>query len=328
MSVKSFNALPRKPNRPCGAPNHWHFDLRFVSLEPTPSHILFLVQIESSYVHSERLPLCLSSTESGMIFFPETGKEAAHEVAKALIHSFVNSFGQTSTPAFAPWKLTTEDPHLAVAVADEFKRLGIREELHRIHVVRGRTLQVVKQAFDERWEDIKRQKGLSGFQAAAFITPDSITFHNFRPAAWVGNVDDDDTDKALAYVQRLTTARPITAETDPRNSGKNVMKEVQAVLTLMKNKSTDDARAEADAGNSEAAIDYALRYVPIHIFGFSHWNNARSLLPAQASIWHRLYPKPSALPNLSRQSLLEPQRNIRQQVCRPCPPHRLVHRRF
>jgi hypothetical protein len=103
-SIKSFNALPRKPLGPSGLPNHWHFDLRYIPLDP-PSHLLFLVQLDSLYIHSERLPLDTSA--SGIGYFPETGAEAAPEIVKALIHSFVhnvglNKFEPNPPPAFAP----------------------------------------------------------------------------------------------------------------------------------------------------------------------------------------------------------------------------------
>ncbi|RDB30343.1 hypothetical protein Hypma_007261 [Hypsizygus marmoreus] len=69
-TVKAYNALPRPPLAPSGmVPNHcqWHFDLRYIALEP-PSHVLFLVQLESSFVHSEHLPLTptASNIESGI----------------------------------------------------------------------------------------------------------------------------------------------------------------------------------------------------------------------------------------------------------------------
>lgn len=69
----------------------------------------------------------LPTNQSSIEYFPESGKEAGPEVAKALPNAFVNNLGQpTTAPAFAPWKLTTEDKDLASAVSDELKRIGVR----------------------------------------------------------------------------------------------------------------------------------------------------------------------------------------------------------
>lgn len=67
-----------------------------------------------------------------MSFFPETGKDAAPEVANALIRSFLTSFGIAGKPPLAPWKLTTDDVDLASAVGEEFKKLGILQVLWKI----------------------------------------------------------------------------------------------------------------------------------------------------------------------------------------------------
>ena len=268
MSVKSFNALPCEPLRPPGIPNHWHFDLRYVPIDPTPSHLLFLIQLDSSHVHTERLPLGISTCASGMAFFPETGAEAAPEIAKALIHSFLHSFGlkqfeRNPPPPFAPWKLTTEDPQLAIAVGDEFKKLGVRKELCKIHVVKGRALKKTQSAFEDLWGDMKKRLGLNTLQAALFIPPDSIGFHNFRPAVWVGNVNDSDFEKALAYAQRLGSVRPVSLDDDPREVGQDIRKMVEAILELVNIQSAEQVRAQADAGDAKSAIDYALRYARV-----------------------------------------------------------------
>ena len=110
--------------------NERHFDLRYIQLEPTPSHIIALIQPQSQFIHIERLPIGLPVNQSGIEYFPESGKAAAPEVAKALLHAFVNNLGQSAIlnapPAFSPWKMTTEDQDLASAVGDELKRIGVR----------------------------------------------------------------------------------------------------------------------------------------------------------------------------------------------------------
>ena len=269
MSVKSFNDLPQPRLSPSGLPNHWHFDLRYIALEPTPSHVLFLVQLDSGYIHSERLPLGISPGESGIAFFPESGTEAAPEVSKALLHAFVDGFGThrftlNPPPPFSPWKLTTEDPDLAKLVIQEFKEIGVRNQLCNITVVKGKALEIAHTAFDGFWKGLKSQIGVTGVVSAALTTPSSITFHDFHRQTTTTRLGDDSdgdsvgTTKAIGYVQRISSTRPISVNMD---QGQNIIEEVQTVMELFKTKSSEVARKEADEGNAESAIDYALRSV-------------------------------------------------------------------
>jgi hypothetical protein len=276
MSVKLFNTLPRPQLMPTGLPNDWHFDLRYIPLDPTPSHFLFIVQQDSNYTHGERLPLGVSTDESGIAFFPESGTEAASEVSKALIHAFVDGFGNhkfmlNPHPPFAPWKLTTEDPHLAKGVSEEFMKIGVQIQLCNIHVVKGKALETAQTAFESFWNNLKSRIGITGIVADALTTPNSITFHNFQPKTTTTRFGDDSDDedsaeisKALGYVQRLSSSRPISLNIDPHDQGKNTMKEVQSTIELFKAKSSKTVRKEADAGNAESAIEYALRFVRRH----------------------------------------------------------------
>ena len=149
--VGSFKALPRKPLSPSGlVPNSWHFDIRYVHIEPTPSHPLFLIQHASELSHLERLPIGLSTRSSGIEFLPDIPEEAAPGVAKALTHVFVNRFGGQASQAIATWNMTTEDKNLAATVGDEFKKLGVGyEALHNVGVstkgVNDRTQEVFRQ---------------------------------------------------------------------------------------------------------------------------------------------------------------------------------------
>ncbi|RDB23588.1 hypothetical protein Hypma_009049 [Hypsizygus marmoreus] len=264
-SVQLFNALPRNPRAPSGrVPNTWHFDLRYVPLEPTPGHLLFIVQIESSYIYTERLPLGLPSRSSGVSFFPETGGAAAPEVCKGLIHAFLDGFGEhkferNPSPPFAPWKFTTEDSSLAAAVGTEFKRLGVRKELCKIEVVKGKPLDVAHQAFSDFWDGLKKTMGITGIVAATLTAPNSIVFRNLQLAKWVGDAEADDDTKALAYIQRLTSTRPLSMEDPHLKTGDQMLKDLNAKMELFDSVCVHTLSREADAGNAEAAIDYALR---------------------------------------------------------------------
>ena len=48
---------------------------------------------------------------------------------------------------------------------------------------------------------------------------------------------------------------------DPYDNGQNIMKEVQTIMELFKTKSLEVVRKEADEGNTESAIDYALQSI-------------------------------------------------------------------
>ncbi|KAF5328921.1 hypothetical protein D9758_016823 [Tetrapyrgos nigripes] len=257
--VKAFNALPRKPNLPLGQDNQWHFDLRFISIEP-PSHMLFLYQVDSSYAHVERLPVGSSASESGIAFFPETGKEAAPEMAKAIMHSFNTGLGsarfQSKTSAIpAPWKLTTEDANLARAVGEELKRIGVvHQELWNIQVAPRSTLAAAESTFKKLYTTIKQSIGIKEPALQAFQTPGSIVF--LKPQDYMKiTTPGDEFSKAVAYANNLRNAK--LAETN--FDADQLMKEIETLTRLVKTKKLDDVRAEADGGNGMSAIDYASR---------------------------------------------------------------------
>ncbi|KAF4612873.1 hypothetical protein D9613_011189 [Agrocybe pediades] len=185
--VAAFNALPRQPKARSGmVPNEWHFELRYIQIEPTPSHVVFFVQPHSRFTHMERLPLGLSSDESGMAFFPDTAQQAAPMIAKSILYAFVNNLGMNKMPIpnppspTAPWKLTTEDKELAVAVGAELKRIGVKaKELLEVGITNRSAVAVAQESFSSFFDIIKRTTGLTGLVAAAIQTPEVILFHNF-----------------------------------------------------------------------------------------------------------------------------------------------------
>ena len=272
--VKSFNALPRNPKAPSGfVPNEWHFDIRYIQIEPTPSHVLFLLQPQSQFVHLERLPLGLSPGASGLTFFPETGREAAPELVKGLLHSFVNNLGlnRSGEKIFgAPWKLSTEDRELAEAVGEEVKRLGVRAEaLWTIGVSSPRVNGLAQTAFENYFGTLKKSIGINDLSAAAIVAPDSIIFSTFKadgePQVCVdmSNLNAENKDIALAmnYVQLRAAASPVT-ELEPNT--KRMLEQqqihIQEFYLSLDQRTEAIVRAEADAGDPEALAEYGLRY--------------------------------------------------------------------
>ncbi|KAF8162603.1 hypothetical protein B0H34DRAFT_650049 [Crassisporium funariophilum] len=268
--VNDFNALPRKQMAPSGlVPNQWHFDLRYIQIEPTPSHVVAIIQPQSQFIHIERLPLGISSATSGIAFFPESGEQAAVEVAKALLHAFVNNLGHNrmmgdnAPPAFAPWKITTEDKHLASAVGKELKRLGVRaEELHNIAVSKKAVNQIMDNAFNKLFVTLKRAVGLTGIAGGIIMTPQSITFHHLmltpRPA--ISDHRLDSFELALKYTEQLARGRPPkTSDMHSKIMLANQGLEIEAILKKIERKPENVIKAEADGGDPDTAFDYGVR---------------------------------------------------------------------
>ncbi|KAH6904858.1 hypothetical protein BKA70DRAFT_1294005 [Coprinopsis sp. MPI-PUGE-AT-0042] len=272
--VEKFNALPRRSKAPSGlVPNSWHFDVRYVQLEPTPGHVMFLIQPESHYAHMERLPIGVSPRQSGLEYFPDTAKEAAPGLVKALLHSFVYNLGtQGAVGAFAPWELMTEDKSLAAAVGREFKRIGVQPEaLHNVGVSSRSTLNAANEAFGKVFESIKASIGLQDFVRDAIHTPDSIVFVNTSvPSSTTTSVkgqdDEDDTDedrhlkRVMEYCMQMDRGSPSDgAEYDAGVFHEKMMKGLENIEKLLIDKPENVVNAEADRGDGEAALDYGIR---------------------------------------------------------------------
>jgi hypothetical protein len=109
---------------------------------------------------------------------------------------------------------------------------------------------------------------ISGIVAEALTTLGSITVHNFHPKTTTGlgghESDDKEPDElrmAAGYRQRLSSSRPISLKSDHYEQGQDALKEVETVLELFKTKSSEAVKKEADEGDAESAIEYALRFV-------------------------------------------------------------------
>ncbi|KAF8898244.1 hypothetical protein CPB84DRAFT_1780696 [Gymnopilus junonius] len=274
LLVKEFNSLPRREKAPSGrVSNEWHFDIRYVQIEPTPSHVLVLINPQSQFLHMERLPVGLPADKSGIAFFPESGKEAAPEIAKALLHSFVNNLRQGQFMAhkpplaFAPWKLTTEDKDVAAEVGKELKRLGISPDaLHEIGVSRKSVNVIMDEAFHKLFATVKKSIGISGLIDAVIQTPQHIGFSNFKlmprePPRMPGETKEERRfNDALLYVQQLMNARPPKAsDVETKVMVQHQGREMQLVLQRTEEKPPKVIKAEADRGDPNAAFDYGLR---------------------------------------------------------------------
>ncbi|KAF8957247.1 hypothetical protein BDZ97DRAFT_114645 [Flammula alnicola] len=267
--VQKFNALPRKRKAPSGmVANDWHFDIRYIHLEP-PSHILTLIQPQSRFIHTERLPVGLPRSESGIAFFPESAKEAAPEVAKALLHAFADNLGlnkmmgSNAPPAFGPWKLTTEDKDLADAVGAELKRLGVRpDELCRIGVSSNSVNKIMQDTFHDLFNGLKKNIGFEGSISSVISTPSSIALHNLhvRPPPESRVKEQNELAPLMKYIESLEQSRPPQTDiADSHARSARIKEEEQLVRRLIADKPANVIKEDADAGDPHAALDYGLR---------------------------------------------------------------------
>lgn len=192
-------------------------------------------------------------------------------MAKALLHSFVNSLnenGQSGSAFLAPWRLSTEDKELADAVGEEFKRLGVgAEALWKIAVAPRRVINLARTAFMRYFDTLKNSIGLNGLAAAAIATPDSIMFSSLtidgKPNLCL-NIDSME-DKASALVMNYVQLRALASPPmEVKLATKSLWtRQVQAMEVFQRRLVTRVeilVRAEADEGIAEAALEYGLRY--------------------------------------------------------------------
>ncbi|KAJ7281598.1 hypothetical protein C8J57DRAFT_1219466 [Mycena rebaudengoi] len=249
MSVDKFNKLPRNPLAPSGrVPNVWHFDIRYVQFQP-PSHMVFLLQPESGFIHTELVPIG-KPQNIGFAFFPDTAKEAATEIAKALIHAFVTTMGagkfeMKAPPPYAPWSFTTDQKDIAKEVGEALKTLGVKApELWSVKFTAGEITKQAQDAFSNCFNSMKASMGMQGLAHAAFTTPSAIAFTSsyWTLAPWVEK-------------KRLASARP-TAKTPETG---DFIKEVQVMNAMLGQRNSVTVLSEADAGDPQAALEYSIR---------------------------------------------------------------------
>ncbi|KAH9485658.1 hypothetical protein JR316_0002568 [Psilocybe cubensis] len=275
--VEAFNALPRRAKTPSGrVSNEWHFDIRYIQMEPGPSHVVYFIQPQSQFTHMERLPVGLASNQSGLVFFPETAKDAAPVLAKGILHAFINNMGMNdkrmypNAPApYAPWKLSTNDKSLAAAVGNELKRLGVRPEaLCTIGISGQSTTRLAQESFARFFETLKMACGLEGIVAASIEAPQSIGFENYQvpPALRRSSFDDDTDDEGkqlnavLQYYNVWSRGVPSDGvEYDAKRSGDEMYKQMEIIKARLQEKPESVVNAAADRGDAEAALDYGIR---------------------------------------------------------------------
>lgn len=269
VDVNKFNALPR-PSVLEGSTlsNRWHFDVRFIQIEPTPMHMLFIVHPESQFVHSEPLPMNTRAGSDGYAWFPETSAEAAPEVAKSLLHCFIQGWLKTPEnlekgdgPYFAPWSLSTDENGLAVAVRKEFKRLKVMESVCANIEVSPSTMPWADSAFADFLDGVKRGLGIPPMQSRLLTYGEALTFdyrvEEFPEVMRLAVMIPGEMGPKLAYAQQLSYCTPDSHISPVPKQG-----DIPKALALFERKSFASVKAEVDQGDlPDSILDYALRYL-------------------------------------------------------------------
>jgi len=246
----------------------WHFDIRYITYDPIPGHVLFLVRLDAKEKYVERLPVGIEGNDDrGLSFFPETGADAAPEIAKALLYCFKNKVeGKSENNLMPPsFKLATDDATLARAVEKELGKLGVPSNQCKVEVEKSDIRALFAQIqFEDTYRSFKAKWGISAQEARMGedvpSPPEAIGFSNFKPpsdfAASSGAEKGlEDVQAMLDYVQALLNASPMSDE-----RLLNMENEVMKVRLLFMEKPAGIRKREADDGDGGAAMDYGLRY--------------------------------------------------------------------
>ena len=155
--ISNFNTLPRKARAPSGlVPNHWNISIRHVSLSP-PGDLVFFVQPDSEYVHSEGPIQIAEGQPRGHTLNPKS-LATLQTIAKLIMKAFLEGMGAGSdTMLSVPWSWATNEPNFARRIVKVMTDMGVREDLMSMSVADAGELAKC----DEAWDNLSRQ--LMGF---------------------------------------------------------------------------------------------------------------------------------------------------------------------
>ncbi|KAL8689263.1 MAG: hypothetical protein Q9224_004679 [Gallowayella concinna] len=149
--ISNFNALPRPPRTPSGlVPNHWNISIRHVALSP-PGDLVFLVQPDSHYVHTEGPIQTVEGQTRGHVLNPKS-LVTLQTIARLIMKAFVEGMGAGSAASFsAPWSWKTNDPNFARRIIKVMTDMGVREDLMTMEVADSDELA----SCDEDWNSLR-----------------------------------------------------------------------------------------------------------------------------------------------------------------------------
>ena len=158
--VSNFNALPRNLRAPSGrVPNHWNISIRHVPMSP-PGDLVFFVQPDSHYVHSEGPIQTVEGQISGHKLNPKS-LATLQVIARLIMKAFVEGMGASDARGQqAPWSWATNDAEFARRITKVMRDMGVQEEaLLSMPVASAEEVE----SCDEDWRGFMKQ--LTGYVA-------------------------------------------------------------------------------------------------------------------------------------------------------------------
>ncbi len=151
--ITNFNALPRPARAPSGlVPNHWNISIRHVAIAP-PGDLVFLVQPDSQFVHTEGPIQIVEGQIPGHPLNPKS-LVTLQTIARLIMKSFVEAMsGRSVATASAPWSWATNDANFARRIMKVMTDMGVREDLLNMAVANADELA----SCDEAWNNLSRE---------------------------------------------------------------------------------------------------------------------------------------------------------------------------
>ncbi|KAI4131242.1 MAG: hypothetical protein LQ338_001336 [Usnochroma carphineum] len=149
--MANFNALPRPPRTPSGlVPNRWNISIRHVALSP-PGDLVFLIQPDSHYVHTEG-PIQIAEGQAPGHKLNPKSLVTLQTIARLIMKAFVSGMGTGSAVATsAPYSWSTNEPKFARRIIKVMTDMGVREDLMDMKVAEEAELKIC----DEGWDRLK-----------------------------------------------------------------------------------------------------------------------------------------------------------------------------
>ncbi|KAL8800988.1 MAG: hypothetical protein Q9182_004780 [Xanthomendoza sp. 2 TL-2023] len=186
--IANFNALPRAPHTPSGlVPNHWNISIRHVALSP-PSDLVFFVQPDSHYVHTEGPIQTVEGKPPGHVLNLKS-LVTVQTIARLIMKAFVEgSMGAGDAVASsAPWSWKTNDAVLGRRIMIVMTDMGVREELLTMPVADADELA----SCDDDWSDLKDTLTSAALGHVVQHTLQEILLSVSPLAVWYFNVFTD-----------------------------------------------------------------------------------------------------------------------------------------
>ncbi|KAL1752575.1 hypothetical protein FB107DRAFT_265390 [Schizophyllum commune] len=262
-SVITFNALPAPKS-----PTQWHFDLRYLPLEPKPYHILLVSRADGASSHIEKLPIGCPADRDGLEFFPDTPADAAPTVARALVELFST---KATLGKERPSRLMTPDTGLAAEVGKELRRIGVSaRELHNVAKSTPAAISTSNRLFEPVWKQMLHEAKFHGVFATVLSMPEYINMSNIKLRAPerlmtegpdVGHLTREQKEflGILEYMKKWFEARPPSDKIDYSSVDIMAMNARRALAEYFPENSAEEVKDDADEGQAWAALDYALR---------------------------------------------------------------------